>query len=262
MKIIDTHAHYDDEQYDLDRDEILSDINSKGVTHIINCGSSLQGMRDSIKLAEKYSFVYAAVGIHPSNGADWSDEVESEIKNLVSHDKVAAVGEIGLDYYWEDLNPSHEYQKEILEKQYAIAREYKKPAILHIRDSYGDMADFLRKNTDVPAVLHSYSGSLEIAKEMTGLGYMLGIGGVVTFKNARKLIDVVREIPIEFLMTETDAPYLTADPFRGKRNRSDLIKYVIEKIAEIKKLDPEETSEILYNNALRFFSLKDKGDNL
>ncbi len=257
MKIFDTHAHYDDDSYDEDKAQLFNEMEDKGVKHIINCGSTLRGMRQSYQLAQDYPFVHAALGIHPSNGHEWNDAVEEELRRLLANDKVVAVGEIGLDYYWEDTNPSHEAQQEILARQYELARAAQKPVILHIRDAYGDMADFLRRNQDVPAVLHSYSGSLEIAREMTGYGFMLGIGGVVTFKNARKLVEVVQEIPIEFLLTETDAPYLTADPFRGKRNRSDYIKYVIKKIAMIKGLDETETAEILYDNAMRFFKVKD-----
>lgn len=256
MKIFDTHAHYDDEKFNEDRDELLKTIHADGVEYIVNCGSSLNGMRMSHALSEKYDFIYSAAGIHPSDGREWSDETEKELRQILKSEKNVAIGEIGLDYYWEDLNPSHEHQMMILERQYEIARETGKPVILHIRDAYGDMVDFLRKNRDVPAVLHSFSGSPEIAREMTGYGMMLGIGGVVTFKNARKLLDVARETPIEFLMTETDAPYLSPEPLRGTRNRSDNIVNVVKKIAELKGMDIDEAEDILFKNALRFFNIK------
>lgn len=254
MKIFDTHAHYDDDRFNEDREELLKDLNKNGVMYIVNCGASYDGLEDSFKLSQKYPFVYAAVGIHPSNADEYNEKVEERIKELIKDEKVIAIGEIGLDYYWED-NPSKEVQMDILQKQYKIAREENMPVILHVRDAYADMMPFLRENKDVKAVLHSFSGSLEIAKELVKLGYVFGIGGVVTFKNAKKLVEVVKEIPLENFIVETDAPYLTAEPNRGKRNRSDYIENVIKKIAEIKEMDTSYVEEIVFNNAKKFFSL-------
>lgn len=255
MKIIDTHAHYDDEAYAEDRGAILTDLNRTGVTHIVNCASSHASVHTTLALAKNYGHVYAALGIHPSDGRDYTDDVEAELKALLADDRVVAVGEIGLDYYWEE-NPSREWQKEILLRQFDLARGFHKPVILHVREAYGDMLDILRKNSDLPGVLHAFSGSPEIAREAVGLGFYLGVGGVSTFKNAKRLPEVIKETPLEFLLTETDAPYLSPVPYRGKRNRSDYISFVIAAIAQIKGLEPAETEAVLYQNALNFFSFK------
>lgn len=253
MQIIDTHAHYDDDAYQEDGAELLGELQAGGVTHIVNCASDYGSIARTLKLTEEFPHVYAALGIHPQNGFDYSDEVEAELKHLLRRDKVVAVGEIGLDYYWAE-NPPRAVQKEILLRQLGVARELDKPVILHVREAYGDMMDVLRANSDLKAVLHSFSGSPEIGREAVELGFYLGIGGVATFKNAKKLPEVIKETPLERLLTETDAPYLTPAPFRGRRNRSDHISFVIEKIAEFKGLSTAKTSEALYQNALRFFS--------
>ena len=255
MNIIDTHAHYDDSAYDEDRISVLEDINRSGVTHIVNCASSYASVHTTLDLAHSQKYIYGALGIHPQDGLDYTDEVEAELKELLQDDRVVAVGEIGLDYYWEE-NPPRAWQKEILLRQFDLARGCGKPVILHVRDAYGDMMDILRTNHDVKGVLHSFSGSPEIAREAISLGFYLGIGGVSTFKNAKKLPEVILETPIERLLTETDAPYLTPVPYRGKRNRSDYIEYVIRAIAGIKGLSPEETETILYENAVKFFNFK------
>lgn len=254
MKIFDTHAHYDDEAYEEDRPVVLSEIHRQGVTHVVNCASSWASVERTLHLAQEYPFVYAALGIHPSDGRDYTDEVEQRLRELLRHDRVVAVGEIGLDYYWED-NPSREWQKEILVRQFELAREAAKPVILHVRDAYGDIMDLLEQHRDLKFVLHSFSGSPEIAELAVRQGIFLGIGGVATFKNAKTLPEVIRETPLEYLLTETDAPYLTPVPYRGKRNRSDYIPYVIEAIAAIKGLAVDETARILHDNALRFFGM-------
>lgn len=254
MKIIDTHAHYDDTAYEDDRSELLQEIRQNNVTHIVNCASNRVSIIQTLDLTRRFPGFYAALGIHPSDGDDYTDEVEAQIRELLKDERAVAVGEIGLDYYWEK-NPSREWQKEILLRQFGLAREAKKPVILHVREAYGDIMEILRENRDLKGVLHSFSGSPEVAEEAVALGFYLGIGGVATFKNAKKLPDVIRQTPIEFLLTETDAPYLTPVPYRGKRNRSDYIRYVIEAVASIKGMDPEEAGRRLYENGLRFFGL-------
>lgn len=254
MKIFDSHAHYDDDRYDGIREELMEEMEKNGVDHIVNCGSSREGMRKSIELSREFPIIYAAVGIHPSNADEYTSDTEKELKEFLKDGKTVAVGEIGLDYYWED-NPSKELQMEVLKSQVNIARDAGKPVIYHIRDAYGDMMDFLRKNSDVPGVLHSFSGSPETAGEVVSLGYYLGVGGVVTFKNAKKLPEVIFQTPIDRLLTETDAPYLTPVPYRGKTNRSDFISYVVDAVASIKGLGKEETAEILYENSMKFFGL-------
>lgn len=253
MQIIDTHAHYDDEAYREDGPELLTELNGLGVSHIVNCASDHGSIARTLALTEAFPHVYGALGIHPQNGFDYSDAVEEELKRLLTRDKIVAVGEIGLDYYWAE-NPPKEVQLEILLRQLDIARTLRKPVILHVREAYGDMMEVLRAHRDLKCVLHSFSGSPEIAREAVELGFYLGIGGVATFKNARKLPEVIRETPLERLLTETDAPYLTPVPFRGRRNRSDHIRLVIDRIAELKGLSPEETGRVLYHNALDFFS--------
>ena len=256
MAIIDTHAHYDDDAYDPDRPAILAQITENGVSRIVNCASSYASIQTTLGLVRDYPTVYAALGIHPSDGLDYTDEVEKELRVLLNQDKVVAVGEIGLDYYWSE-NPSRDWQKESLLRQFNLARECNKPVILHVRDAYGDMMEILRANHDLRGVLHAFSGSPEIAKEAVSLGFYLGVGGVSTFKNAKRLPEVIAQTPIEFLLTETDAPYLTPVPYRGKRNRSDYISYVITAIAQLKGLDREVTEQILYENALKFFGFRD-----
>lgn len=257
MKIFESHAHYDDRAYNRDRAEILTEIHEAGVSHIVNCASSWKSVAQTIELTQKYPFIYGALGIHPGDGRDYNDEVEKRLKELLQLERIVAVGEIGLDYHWES-NPPKEWQKEILLRQFDLARAVDKPVILHVREAYGDMMEILRENTDLSCVLHSFSGSVEIAKEAVAAGHYLGISGVSTFKNAKRLPDVIKETPIEFLLTETDAPYLTPVPYRGKRNRSDYINYIIPVIAELKGMDLDETARILYNNSLRFFRLEEE----
>lgn len=254
MKVFDSHAHYDDSAYDEDRNRLLAELHASGVSHIVNCASSWTSVASTLALAREHDYIYAALGIHPSDGRDYNDDVEAALRQLLRDERVVAVGEIGLDYYWAE-NPSREWQKQILLRQFDLAREAGKPVILHVREAYGDIMTILAAQADLRAVLHSFSGSPEIAREAVSRGFYLGIGGVATFKNAKKLPEVIRETPLEFLLTETDAPYLTPVPFRGKRNRSDYIPYVVEAISRIKELDIEETARILHGNSLRFFGL-------
>lgn len=254
MKIFDTHAHYDDEKYDEDREDLIKEMNENGVVAIVNCGASFKGLKDSLTLSEKYEEVYAAIGIHPENADEYDEYVENFIEENVKNKKVVAIGEIGLDYYWSE-NPSKEVQMQTLKKQYNLARKFSLPTILHVRDAYEDMLPFLNENNDVKAVLHAFSGSAEIARQMVDKGYYFGIGGVVTFKNSRVLKEALEVIPMERILVETDAPYMTSEPNRGKRNRSDYIENVIRKIAEVKGIDEKECEEIVFNNALSFFNL-------
>lgn len=257
MRIFDSHAHYDDDRYEENRDSLIKEMMERGVEHIVNCGADHASLKATLELSRKYPIFHAALGIHPSDADEYTEDVEKELRDYLSSENVVAIGEIGLDYYWEE-NPSKEMQMDILKRQYALAREFNKSVILHVRDAYGDMMEYLRDNSDVPAVLHSFSGSPEIAREAVALGYHIGVGGVVTFKNSKKLPEVIRETPIERILTETDAPYLTPVPYRGKDNRSDYIEYVVRKIAEIKDMNVNEASEILYANSMRFFGLDGK----
>ena len=221
--IIDTHAHYDDERYDEDRDELLLSMREKGVEVIINASASLKGCYDSLALAEKYDFMYFLAGIHPSDALDLEVAGKfEEIKRMAMHEKCVAVGEIGLDYYWDD--PERGIQKKWFEAQLNLANEIKKPINVHSRDAFADTMDII-KSTKVyenGGIIHCFSYGVECAREFLDLGFMLGIGGVLTFKNGKKLKEVVEYAPLDKIVLETDCPYLSPEPFRGKRNHSGL----------------------------------------
>ncbi len=253
MNIIDTHAHYDDEAFDEDRDALLASLSEKGIRRIVNVGASMEGAKESLRLAEKYPQVYAAIGIHPDHVGCLSEEAMAHLKEMCAHEKCVAVGEIGLDYHWDIEERS--VQKAWFIRQLQLAKEMDLPINVHSRDAAQDTFDIIRSEHagSTGGVIHCYSGSAEMAKEYIRMGYHIGIGGVVTFKNARVLTRVVEEIPLEYLVTETDAPYLAPTPHRGKRNDSGYIPLMIEKIATIKGMDAEKTAEVLYDNALRVY---------
>lgn len=253
-KIFDSHAHYDDEQFDEDREELLIELKENGVGGILNMSSDYASIKKTVDLVEKYDFIYGAVGIHPENADEYSEDVEKEIIEILKRDKFVAVGEVGLDYYWES-NPPKEVQKKVLRAQYEIAKSLGIPIILHDRESHEDILTIAKEYKEVVSVFHSYSGSVEMAREIIELGGYLGISGVVTFKNARKLPDVVAEIPLERLLIETDAPYMAPVPYRGKRNRSDYLHGVAEKIAEIKKITKEEVLLTTEKNVKKLFGI-------
>ncbi|WP_024614154.1 TatD family hydrolase [Clostridium sp. Ade.TY] len=247
-KIFDTHAHYDSEDYDVDREVVLDELKNNGVIGILNCASSYESIEITYKLTEKYDFIYGALGIHPENADELTDAVLEEIRNLIrSNEKIVAVGEIGLDYYWEE-NPSKEVQKDAFIKQMQLAKELDLPVIIHDRDAHKDTLDIMKEFPEVKGVVHCFSGSVEFAKECIKLGYYIGFTGVVTFKNAKKIVEVAKEIPIDRMLVETDAPFMSPVPNRGKRNRSDYIKEVIEKIAEIRSINPEKLNIALNDN--------------
>lgn len=251
--IFDTHAHYDDEAFDQDRETLLPSLKENGVACVVNVGASLRGVRESIALAEKYPFVYAAVGVHPDEVGSMSEDAMEWLKSLCLLEKTVAVGEIGLDYYW-DKEP-HQVQKEWFIRQLRLAKEMDLPINVHSRDAARDTMDVIRAEHagTTGGIIHCYSGSVEMAREYVKMGYYLGIGGVVAFKNARTLKQVVKEIPLEHLVTETDSPYLAPPPYRGKRNDSRNIRYVIQEIARIREMQEEAAEEILFENAKRIY---------
>ena len=250
--IFDTHAHYDDSRFDGDRDELLSSLYSKGVTNIINCGCDYKSSLTTLALAEKYDFIYAALGVHAHEAEEASEEDLDNIKALYSHKKVVAVGEIGLDYHY-DFSP-RERQIEVFEKQIILANELGLPIIVHDRESHEDTMNLLKKHRP-KGVVHCFSGSVEMAKEVVKLGMYIGLGGAVTFKNARKPIEVAEYLPIDYLLLETDAPYMTPVPFRGQRCDSAHIAYTAEKIAEVKGMDTQELIDKCNENAKRLFGI-------
>ena len=251
--IFDTHAHYDDEQFQEDRDALLEAMPSLGVGTIVNVSATYESCLHAVELAKKYPHVYAAVGIHPDEVGVLDEEKFAKMREFFKEDKVVAVGEIGLDYYWD--NESHEVQRKWFVRQLELAKELNLPVVIHSRDAAADTM-YVRENyaKDLEGVIHCYSYSPELAKEFIAMGYYIGVGGVVTFKNAKKLVRTVEEIPLDRILLETDCPYMAPEPHRGSRNDSRNIPYVIAKIAEIKGVAPEEVEETTRENAFRLFS--------
>ena len=253
-KIFDTHAHYDSDSFDEDRENVIKELKENGVIGVLNCGSDLYGLRKSVELAKEFDMFYAAVGIHPENADEFNEDVVKEIKEFVKNEKVKAIGEIGLDHYWEE-NPPREVQKEVFRAQMKLADELNLPVVIHDRDAHKDTLEIMKEFPHVIGVVHCFSGSVEFAKECIKLGYYIGFTGVLTFKNAKKLVDVCREIPAERMLVETDCPFMAPVPFRGKRNKSDYIEYIIDKMSEIRGISGEEMNEILLNNKKRLFKI-------
>ena len=255
--IFDTHAHYDDEAFDSDRDVILSQMKSGGIERIVNVGAGMQSSESSVALSREYDFIYAAVGVHPENAEGFSDHDLNRLREWLQEEKVVALGEIGLDYYYP--LPEREWQIQVFRKQLDLAQELQMPVIIHSRDAAKDTMDILSeyKGKLKGGVVHCFSYSTEIAKEVIGLGFYLGIGGVCTFKNAKKTVDVLREISPEHILIETDCPYLAPTPHRGERNSSLFLPLVLDKIAEIKNLSRKEIEDITWANGNRMYEIKD-----
>ena len=252
--LFDTHAHYDDDWFDADRDALLASMPERGVGLIVNPGITVETSRQAIAMAERYGHVYAAVGIHPENCHDFVPAHIEQLRELARHPKVVAIGEIGLDYYW-DTNPPKEFQQQVLRAQMALAAELQLPVIIHDRDAHADTLAIVKEFPGVTGVFHCYSGSVEDARSLVKMGWMLSFTGAATFKNARKAPEVIAEVPLERLMIETDAPYLAPVPHRGKRNDSSLVHLVAEKIAQIKGLTAEEVEKATGDNGKRFFNI-------
>ncbi|MBD7910925.1 TatD family hydrolase [Clostridium cibarium] len=255
-KIFDSHAHYDDGAFDIDRDELIENLNEAGVIGILNCSSSYESIRKTCEIINKWSFIYGAVGIHPENANELTGNRLEEIKDIIkSNPKVIAVGEIGLDYYWEE-NPPRDVQKEVFRKHMIIAKELNLPVIIHDRDAHKDTLSIMKEFPEVKGIVHCFSGSVEFARECLKLGYYIGVTGVVTFKNAKKLVEVIKEVPVDRLLVETDCPYMAPEPNRGKRNKSDYIEYIIERIALIKEIDPKQLNLRVNENFYRLMKLE------
>lgn len=251
--IFDSHAHYDDETFEEDRDSLLAGMEEAGVTGIINVGASLQGVKKSQDLAERYPFFHAAVGIHPDEVGSLDEEKMQWMYELCRKPKSVAVGEIGLDYYWD--KESHECQKEWFRRQLVMAKETGLPVNIHSRDAAQDTFDLMKAEHagTTGGVIHCFSSSAQLALEYVKLGYYIGIGGVVTFKNARVMKEVAAAVPLERILLETDCPYLAPVPYRGKRNSSLYLPLVAEEIARIKGVTAEEVETATYENVLRLF---------
>ena len=251
--LFDTHAHYDDEAFDPDRELLLESLPQRGVALVLNPGCDLDSSRKAASYAAAYPHVYAAVGIHPENCGGFTPADIDVLRELARQPKVAAIGEIGLDYYWAE-NPPRELQQQVLRAQLALARALRLPVIFHDREAHGDMMDILRKYKP-KGVVHCFSGSAQLAQETVKLGMYIGLGGVVTFKNARHSVDVAKTIPLDRLLTETDAPYMAPVPFRGKRCDSSMIPYDAAKIAEVRGITAQEVLETACENACRLFGI-------
>lgn len=253
--IFETHAHYDDEQFDSGREALLASLPDCGIKRVVNVGASIASTRNSIELAEKYEFIYATVGVHPSEIEELNEERFAWLRDLTKLEKVVAVGEIGLDYYWDKKPDVQERQRYWFKRQMELARETHLPIIVHSRDAAADTLQVMKEAhaEEIPGVIHCYSYSPEIAQEFIKMGYYIGVGGVVTFKNAKKLKETVEQIPLERILLETDSPYMAPEPYRGKRNDSRYIPYIVEKIAELKQVSIEEVEEITWQNAMNLY---------
>ena len=252
--IFESHAHYDDEAFNEDRDRLLSSMRDNGVEYIVNVSADFESIDPIYELTQKYDFIYGTVGVHPGAAKNMTQERFEYLKKAALRDKIVAIGEIGLDYYWEKEEVQKATQKEWFVKQLQLAKDVNKPVIIHSREAAADTLDIMKQEwADRKAVIHCYSYSAEMAKIYAKMGYYFGIGGVLTYKNARTLVETVEYVPIEQLLLETDCPYLSPVPNRGKRNDSSNLRFVAEKIAEIKNMSYDAVVEITELNAKRFF---------
>ncbi len=247
--IFESHAHFDDERYDFDREQLIASLPEKGIEAVINIGSGMDSSLATVKLCEKYPFFYGSVGVHPSE-IDWL-EIDT-LREYAKNPKIVAIGEIGLDYHYDGY--SRDAQIEAFEKQLCLAKELDKPVIIHSRDAVEDTLDILKKYKP-KGVVHCFSGSSEVAREIVNLGMYLGFTGVITFKNARRAVEALAATPIDKILCETDCPYMSPEPHRGERNDSSYLCYIIEKMAKIKNVTPQEMADITNQNAKRLFSL-------
>ena len=254
--IFETHAHYDDRRFDDDREELLQKMEESGIGRIINSGASVDSTKKTVELAEKYPNVYAAVGVHPTDAEELDETFLEWMKEKAAWEKTVAIGEIGLDYYWEKEPEVQANQRYWFKRQLELAKEVDLPVIVHSRDAAADTMQILKdvKEWNLKGVIHCYSYSKEMALEFIKMGYYIGVGGVITFKNAKKLVETVEAIPLERILLETDCPYMAPEPFRGKRNSSLYLPYVVQKIAEIKGVSTEEVERVTEANARALFT--------
>lgn len=254
MPIFDTHAHYDSGAFNADREAVLAALPEAGVGLVVDPGCDVPSSRAAVALAEKFPHVYAAVGLHPEDCAGCTDADFDAVRALCAHEKVVAIGEIGLDYYWPE-NPPRDLQQQVLRQQLALAQELQLPVIIHDRDAHADTMDIVREFSRVRGVFHCFAGSVEMARELVDRGWYLSFNGAATFKNARKAPEVIRAVPMERLMIETDAPYLTPVPYRGRRNDSTYVHLVAERIAQLRDMTPAAVEQATWDNGKRFFGI-------
>lgn len=254
--IFETHAHYNDEAFDEDREQLLNNLQINDVKYVVNIGADIITSEKTIELTKQYDFMYGAVGVHPNEVGSLESADMVLLRQMASYPKIVAIGEIGLDYYWDE--PDKEIQKAWFIKQMELARELKLPTVIHSRDAAKDTVDIMKENyaSEIGGVVHCFSYSKELAKEFLNMNYYIGIGGVVTFKNAKKLKEAVEYIPLDRILLETDCPYLAPEPNRGKRNSSLNLTYVAKEIAELKGVTYEEVVETTMNNAKTMYKIK------
>ena len=253
--IFDTHAHYDDEAFGEDRESVLNGLSAAGVGTVVNVGASMYSSEATLLLTKSFPFIYGAAGVHPSESAELDEEKMKRLEKILSEPKMAAVGEIGLDYHWEE--PEHRVQKKWFESQMDLARKMKLPVIIHSREAAQDTLDMMKaaRAEEIGGVIHCFSYGKEMAREYLDMGFFLGIGGVLTFKNAKKLKEVVEYAPLSQLVLETDCPYLAPVPHRGERNTSANLMYVADAIAQLKGISPEEVVDVTERNARRLYRM-------
>lgn len=254
--LFDTHAHLDDSRFDEDREAVIASLPSKNVALYVNIGDSLESSKASVELADKYDFVYATVGFHPHIAKEVTDEMLLEIEKLAKHPKVVAIGEIGLDYHYD--NSAREEQAIVFRKQMELAKKLNMPVVIHSREATQDTLEILKEFPEVTGIVHSYSGSTETAQLLIKMGYYLSFNGVATFKNAHKAREVLIHVPHDRVIIETDSPYLTPEPFRGRRNDPSLVQYVANLIAELWGLSVEEVEDITLNNGKKVYRIEAK----
>lgn len=252
--IFDTHAHYDDKAFDGDRDELLSALQGQGIVKVVNIGSSLEACKQTIRLMREYDYIYGAIGIHPCDTGELNEENFQWIKEQCLLDKCVAVGEIGLDYYWDE--PDRQTQKFWFCRQLQLARELQLPVVIHSRDAAQDTLELMKRESadKIGGVMHCFSYTKDTANVILDMGFYVGVGGVVTFKNGKKLKEALEEIPLERIVVETDSPYLAPEPNRGKRNSSLNLPYILEAIAQVKGISKQEAEERTYENAMKLYS--------
>lgn len=250
--LFDSHAHLDDAKFNEDFEEVIEKITSSAIKAVVDVGADLESSKKAVELSEKYPFIYAAVGIHPCD-ADTTDIVFDEIKALATHKKVVAIGESGLDYYWDSV--PRDVQKKSFIRHIELSNELNLPLIVHNRDAHQDTFDILKEYKPKNAIIHCFSASAEMAKEFVKLGYYISFSGSVTFKNAKNLVEAVKVVPLDKLLIETDSPYLCPEPMRGKRNDPTKVEFTARKIAEILDLSYEEVCEITSKNAKTIYNL-------
>ena len=255
MEIFDTHAHYDDEAFDDDREELLEKLQEAGVKQIVNIGCSMENSRENVGFVKQFDFMYGTVGVHPNDVDALRDKDIDELAGLSQKDKILGIGEIGLDYYYDDI--SRDCQKKWFARQLNMAKAVNLPVIIHSREAAQETLDIMKaeKAGDTGGVIHCFSYGVEMAREYLNMGYYIGVGGVVTFKNGRKLKEVVQYAPLDRIVLETDAPYLAPTPFRGKRNNSSYLSFVAEEIARIKNVDVDRIYEVTFQNGKKLYRL-------